>query len=375
MHKNLAGFTTMVFPAEAAVRDQRVLDGRVGHRHEHRHRDGPDRDGQEHRARTWRKIVDTLRHFGPGFDYVVTAYPPFLKHLRDQLDAEGLPLGGRTGSAALVGGEGMTEALRDYLEERFLKVRSGYGASDLTIGMAGETDFSVWVRRRLRTDAAAARPPCSAPTSTGCRWSSSTTRWRRTWRPPPTTSCSARSTRRRCSTPKLRYNIGDEGRLSSFPEVLAAIADPAARAEADAAWQVDRMRLPLLFLYGRQDSTISYMGANIYPQDVEYGLYAGNPLAHLLAELLPRACRAGRPGEPPGRQPAAPRGRDASTPAATPHRHLPRGSAAPPRRGQPGLRRVPRRGPVRRGPAGAGPRATAPARSPTRPRRSRTSTW
>jgi phenylacetate-CoA ligase len=24
------------------------------------------------------------------------------------------------------------------------------------------------------------------------------------------------------------------------------------------------------------------MGANIYPQDVEYGLYAGNPLAHLL---------------------------------------------------------------------------------------------
>ena len=27
----------------------------------------------------------------------------------------------------------MTEALRDYLEERFRKVRSGYGASDLTI--------------------------------------------------------------------------------------------------------------------------------------------------------------------------------------------------------------------------------------------------
>jgi phenylacetate-CoA ligase len=40
------------------------------------------------------------------------------------------------------------------------------------------------------------------------------------------------------------------------------------------------MRLPLLFLYGRKDSTISYMGANIYPQDVENGLYQGNPLAH-----------------------------------------------------------------------------------------------
>ena len=40
------------------------------------------------------------------------------------------------------------------------------------------------------------------------------------------------------------------------------------------------MRLPLLFLYGRKDSTISYMGANIYPQDVENGLYQDNPLAH-----------------------------------------------------------------------------------------------
>jgi phenylacetate-CoA ligase len=39
------------------------------------------------------------------------------------------------------------------------------------------------------------------------------------------------------------------------------------------------MTLPLLLLYGRADSTISYMGANIYPQDVEYGLYDGNSLA------------------------------------------------------------------------------------------------
>ena len=77
----------------------------------------------------------------------------------------------------------MTEALRDYLEERFLKVRSGYGASDLTIGMAGETDFSVWVRRRLRTDAALRHRPARRRTSTGCRWCSSTTRWRPTWRP------------------------------------------------------------------------------------------------------------------------------------------------------------------------------------------------
>jgi phenylacetate-CoA ligase len=35
----------------------------------------------------------------------------------------------------------------------------------------------------------------------------------------------------------------------------------------------------LLFLFGRSDSTISVMGANIYPQDVEHGLYAHPDLA------------------------------------------------------------------------------------------------
>ena len=39
------------------------------------------------------------------------------------------------------------------------------------------------------------------------------------------------------------------------------------------------MTLPVLLLFGRRDSTVSYLGANLYPQDVEYGLYTGNPHA------------------------------------------------------------------------------------------------
>ena len=39
------------------------------------------------------------------------------------------------------------------------------------------------------------------------------------------------------------------------------------------------MNLPLLLVFGRKDRTISYMGANLYPQDVEYGLYTSNPMA------------------------------------------------------------------------------------------------
>ncbi|MFG3712849.1 phenylacetate--CoA ligase family protein [Micromonospora sp. NPDC047730] len=279
VHKNLAGYATMVFPSKrrfvinaysmgawATGTNTGIAMSKIAMVKN----TGPD----------LQKIADTLRYFGPGFEYIVTAYPPFLKHLRDKLDAEGFPWG-EYRISGLVGGEGMTEALRDYLEERFLKVRSGYGASDLTIGIAGETDFTVWVRRRLRTDVAL-RTALLGPDEHRLPMIFQ-------YNPLETyletnadheVLCTINSTA--VLNPKVRYNIGDEGRLIAYPDVLAAIGDPAARSDAERAGRTDRMQLPLLFLFGRKDSTISYMGANIYPQDVEYGLYADNPLAHLL---------------------------------------------------------------------------------------------
>ncbi|MGW4498290.1 phenylacetate--CoA ligase family protein [Micromonospora sp. NPDC004336] len=279
VHKNLAGYATMVFPSKrrfvinaysmgawATGTNTGIAMAKIAMVKN----TGPD----------LQKIADTLRYFGPGFEYIVTAYPPFLKHLRDKLDAEDFPWG-EYRISGLVGGEGMTEALRDYLEERFLKVRSGYGASDLTIGIAGETDLTVWVRRRLRTDAdvrAALLGPDEHRLPMVFQYNPLETYLETNAE--HEVICTINSTA--VLNPKVRYNIGDEGRLVAYPDVLAAIGDPAARRDAERAARTDRMRLPLLFLFGRKDSTISYMGANIYPQDVEYGLYAGNPLAHLL---------------------------------------------------------------------------------------------
>ena len=35
-------------------------------------------------------IISTMRTFGTGFNYLITAYPPFLKTLCDELDAIGV---------------------------------------------------------------------------------------------------------------------------------------------------------------------------------------------------------------------------------------------------------------------------------------------
>ncbi|WP_436771443.1 phenylacetate--CoA ligase family protein [Yinghuangia sp. YIM S09857] len=277
VHKNVAGYTSMVFPrkrlfvinaysmgAWATGTNTGIAMARIAMVKN----TGPDLD----------KIVDTIRHFGPRFNYLVTAYPPFLKHLRDRLDAEGFDWR-RHRLFGFVGGEGMTEALRDYLEERFVKVRSGYGASDLTIGMAGESDLTVWLRRRLLTDDRlrdALLGPDEGRVPMVFQYNPLETYLETNDR--DEIVCTINSTA--VLAPKLRYNIGDEGRLLSYPALEAVVReDPDAWAECESAFRGEGMRLPLLLLYGRKDSTISYMGANIYPQDVEYGLYQDNPMA------------------------------------------------------------------------------------------------
>ena len=51
---------------------------------------------------------------------------------------------------ALLGGEGNSEGLRDYLFRNSELVYSGYGATDIEIGIAGETPISLAIRREAR---------------------------------------------------------------------------------------------------------------------------------------------------------------------------------------------------------------------------------
>src|SRR5256885_6505032 len=90
------------------------------------------------------KILSTMRFLGPGYRYLILGYPPFVKHLLDEGDADGMPWPAYR-MQAMVGGEGMTEELRDHLLRRFESVYSGYGATDIEIGMAGQSPASVAV--------------------------------------------------------------------------------------------------------------------------------------------------------------------------------------------------------------------------------------
>ncbi len=95
------------------------------------------------------KILSTLTYLGPTYRFLISGYPPFMKHLIDEGSRRGFPWD-EYQIHALVGGEGMTEELRDVLLARFDSVYSGYGATDIEIGMAGESPVSIAVRRLAR---------------------------------------------------------------------------------------------------------------------------------------------------------------------------------------------------------------------------------
>jgi phenylacetate-coenzyme A ligase PaaK-like adenylate-forming protein len=236
------------------------------------------------------KILSTLRYLGPGYHYLLCGYPPFVKHLLEEGEKEGFAWE-QYQLSALVGGEGMTEELRDRLLERFTVVYSGYGATDLEIGMAAETPVSVALRRLAR-----ARPDLRHDLF------GDDPRLPMVFQYNPLVHflevnaadeilCTI--SRLDLVAPRIRYNVHDKGGLLSFAEADRRlrrhglqIADlglqpDAAGPHGPLPWS-QPIPLPFIFVNGRRDATISIMGANIYPEDIESIVFGDPELARRL---------------------------------------------------------------------------------------------
>ena len=80
--------------------------------------------------------------------------------------------------------------------------------------------------------------------------------------------------------PRIRYNVHDEGGIHDYGRVATILRglgtnlselgreDDAAGPRGPLPW-VQSVQLPFLWIYRRRDATISVMGTNIYPEDIE----------------------------------------------------------------------------------------------------------
>jgi phenylacetate-CoA ligase len=203
------------------------------------------------------KVIGTLALLGPKYKYVITGYPPFLKGLVDTaaIDWSAYDV------CAVVGGEGMSQPLRAALNRRFRKTISSFGASDLEINIAVETDFTIALRDALASNASLADalygreplPMVFQYDPLNYYIESDADR-----------NLLVTINRLENVSPRIRYNIRDRGVVLPAREVVAT----AARLGVDLpAPLVD---LPLLFHWGRQDNAVGFYGCKITPEDIQH---------------------------------------------------------------------------------------------------------
>jgi phenylacetate-CoA ligase len=218
------------------------------------------------------KVLNTIAQLGPGYRYLLVGYPPFIKVLLDEGERRGIDWSAHD-AHCLLGGEGNSEALRDYLLRRCRSVYSGYGVTDVEIGLAAETPSSIGLRRLAleRPDVATALFGESGRSPMVFQYN------------PFFHHIETNGNRELLFTvarhgtisPKVRYNPHDEGGVLRDDEVRGRLASVGVRLEDVAPASGRRLiRMPYLYVFGRKDSTVSVMGANIYPEDVESAIYA-----------------------------------------------------------------------------------------------------
>lgn len=225
------------------------------------------------------KILHTLKVLGTEHNFLILGYPPFIKQLIDQAEKEDFPLADYK-LDALVGGEGMSEGLREYIKTRFNRVYSGYGATDLEIGVAGETPASAGIRKLAKNDknikqelfGSDPRLPMIFQYNPLMHYIETN----------EDNELIFTITRQSLLSPRVRYNIHDKGGIIRFDEMEAKLKALGHKIEDLAENQNGvLLKLPFVWVNGRTDYTVSIMGANIYPEDVESALYANKDLAKI----------------------------------------------------------------------------------------------
>lgn len=224
---------------------------------------GPDKE----------KIIQTIKEFGNNYTYVILSYPPFLKSVADDTRIDWK----KHSIIAGFGGEGMSENMRDYLLKTFRGVYGSYGASDLEINIAIETDFTVALRRAIYQNEALAAEVSKYSEYGVLPMIFQYNPYDYLIETNESGELLITVTRKQNINPRIRYNIHDRGHVIRLKE-LSPLLEKHGLGEIV---QQQRTDLPVLFHYGRSDLSVDYNGAVVAPDTVRDIIYADPALLEI----------------------------------------------------------------------------------------------
>lgn len=232
-----------------------------------------------------RKLINSLKELGTGFTYLIGAYPPFIvefiefgKSLND-FNWKDYRIN------IFAGGEGFVEEWREYVSSQLRKgslIFSDYGAIDLDAGISVETPFSVALRKIVKNDTklrskilSSDRPPCFIGQCSPQQYYVRETINKDGIKELEITVMNLKSV-----SPNIKYVIGDEGGIIRFQEICKLLDKegyPIAKIKQD--FNIPAIiPFPVIYLYGRNDGTVSVDGALISPSEIYKAILTDNEL-------------------------------------------------------------------------------------------------
>ncbi|GIF77723.1 phenylacetate--CoA ligase family protein [Asanoa siamensis] len=216
------------------------------------------------------EILRVVAELGAMFDQVVLAgYPPFVKGVIDEGIRRGVDWSALR-VRMLLAGEVFSEQWRALVGQRAGSSRPEsdtvalYGTADAGV-LGNETPLTVVIRRFLADHPTVARALFGNSRLPTLVQYDPLTRYFETHEGTLLFTADG-------AAPLLRYRLGDEGGVMSYPNMIAFCRehgfDPlAAQGSSDRA-----ARLPFVWVFGRALFTVSYFGANVFPEQVSAAL-------------------------------------------------------------------------------------------------------
>ena len=224
------------------------------------------------------EILRIVQEIGADFEQVVLlGYPPFLKDVIDTGTARGVEWQ-QYQIKLVMAGEVFSEEWRSLVGERIgaqnpcYDFASLYGTADAGV-LGNETPLSICIRRFLAEHPDAAKAlfgESRLPTLLQYDPSS------RLFEVEDNTLLFSGDN----GVPLIRYNIMDTGGIISYDTMLEFLAEWGFDPVANLRSQTQELprgihTLPFVYVFGRSNFTVSYFGANIYPENVTVGLEQG----------------------------------------------------------------------------------------------------
>jgi phenylacetate-CoA ligase len=232
------------------------------------------------------EVFRVIRELATHFEQtVLLGYPPFIKDVIDAGSAEGIDWASYNPKLVFAG-EVYSEEWRTLIGQRIgstspcFDSASLYGTADGGV-LGNEAPFSIAIRRWLANHPGAARQLFGESRLPTLVQYDPASRFFETH--DGTLVVTGEN-----SVPLMRYHIADKGGLITYEEMRDFLnghgIDCLAELGLENGYQP--RNLPFVYVFGRADFTVSYYGANIYPENVTVGLEQPHIMAWLTGKFV-----------------------------------------------------------------------------------------